>query len=99
MIVEFVDDENDRPLYEGLIYAASMFAVATFQTLVLQQYFKIVLVTGLRLRTSVLGIVYRKVGIINYKLKMDKIFKFCILYCSLTLITMYQKAVLPIHII
>ncbi|XP_046853046.1 multidrug resistance-associated protein 1-like isoform X2 [Xenia sp. Carnegie-2017] len=65
MIVEFVDDENDRPLYEGLIYAASMFVVATFQTLVLQQYFKIVLVTGLRLRTSVLGIVYRKALVLS----------------------------------
>ena len=60
-IIEFIDDREQRELWEGLVYAAAMFAVAIFQTLVLQQYFKIVMVTGLRIRTAVLGIVYKKV--------------------------------------
>ena len=63
-IIAFIDDREQRELWEGLVYAAAMFVVAIFQTLVLQQYFKIVMVTGLRIRTAVLGIVYKKVQLI-----------------------------------
>lgn len=38
-----------------------MFLVAVIQTIVLQQYFMGVMVTGLRIRTAVMGAVYRKV--------------------------------------
>ena len=48
-------------MWEGILYAVGLFAVAIVQTVVLQQYFKIVMATGLRIRTSVLGIIYRKV--------------------------------------
>ena len=60
-IVEFIDDRDQRELWEGLLYAAGMFVVAIFQTLVIQQYFKVVMVAGLKIRTAVLGIVYKKV--------------------------------------
>ena len=60
-IVEFIDEGDQRALWEGLLYAGGMFVVAVLQTLLLQQYFKLVMFTGLRVRTAVLGIVYRKV--------------------------------------
>jgi hypothetical protein len=66
-IIEFID-RDQRELWEGILYAGGMFVVALFQTLVLQQYFKIVMVTGLSIRTAVLGIVYRKVRFIYVSL-------------------------------
>ena len=35
--------------------------MGTVQTVFIQQYFKVVLTTGLRIRTAVVGIIYRKV--------------------------------------
>lgn len=76
-IIEFVDDRGQRPLWEGLLYAAGMFVVALFQTLLIQQYFKNVMVTGLSIRTAVLGIVYRKV---NFLLQFCILFRFEIIW-------------------
>ncbi|XP_028401657.1 multidrug resistance-associated protein 1-like [Dendronephthya gigantea] len=59
-IVEYIDDRNQRESWEGLVYAGGLFLVAIIQTLLLQQYFKIVMVIGLRIRTAVLGVVYKK---------------------------------------
>ncbi|CAB4038410.1 multidrug resistance-associated 1-like, partial [Paramuricea clavata] len=64
-IIEFIDDRDQRELWEGILYAGGMFVVALFQTLVLQQYFKIVMITGLSIRTAVLGIIYRKALVLS----------------------------------
>lgn len=58
-----MDDRHKRESWEGLAFVGGLFIVAIIQTLFLQQYFKIVMVIGLRIRTAVLGVVYKKVKI------------------------------------
>ena len=61
IIVEFIDDKDDRPLWHGIASAMAMFIVAVIQTIILQQYFTRVMIAGLRVRSAVSGAVYRKV--------------------------------------
>ena len=55
---------NDRkaPDWQGYFYTALLFVSACLQTLVLHQYFHICFVSGMRIKTAVIGAVYRKVG-------------------------------------
>ena len=55
---------NDKkaPEWQGYFYTALLFISACLQTLVLHQYFHICFVSGMRIKTAVIGAVYRKVG-------------------------------------
>lgn len=61
MIAYSEDKNNPEGRWKGYIFAISMFAVATVQSLALQQYFHIVFILGLKVRTAVIGMVYSKV--------------------------------------
>uniref|UniRef100_A0A336K4Z6 ABC-type glutathione-S-conjugate transporter n=1 Tax=Culicoides sonorensis TaxID=179676 RepID=A0A336K4Z6_CULSO len=56
---------SDEPMWKGIMYAITMFAVATLQTLLLGQYFFKIMIVGLRVRTSIIGAIYRKSLVIS----------------------------------
>ncbi|EDV19525.1 uncharacterized protein TRIADDRAFT_51152 [Trichoplax adhaerens] len=51
---------KDEPVWSGYLWAALMFLSAIVQSLILHQYFHRCFVTGMRLRTAIISIVYRK---------------------------------------
>ncbi|XP_078381052.1 multidrug resistance-associated protein 1-like [Oculina patagonica] len=66
MLIEFIEDKNDsEETWKGYVYAASMFVSATLQSLVLQQYFQIMYIIGMRIRSSVIGLLYEKALVLS----------------------------------
>lgn len=64
MLIEYIEDKNDsEETWKGYVYAASMFVSAILQSLVLQQYFHIMFKLGMRVRSSIIGLLYEKVRI------------------------------------
>ncbi|XP_062915140.1 multidrug resistance-associated protein 1 isoform X1 [Mobula hypostoma] len=64
LLLQFVN--NDRaPSWQGYFYASLLFLCAFIQTLFLHQYFQICFVTGMRLKTAIIGAVYRKALVIS----------------------------------
>ncbi|EMP37352.1 Multidrug resistance-associated protein 1 [Chelonia mydas] len=59
LLINFVNNK-DAPNWQGYLYTGLLFACACLQTLILHQYFHICFVTGMRLKTAVIGAVYRK---------------------------------------
>lgn len=64
LIIEYVEDKNNEKMesWTGYIIALAMFLVAMIQTICLQQNFQITFTAGMRIRTALVGAVYRKVG-------------------------------------
>uniref|UniRef100_A0A8B9MRW9 ABC-type glutathione-S-conjugate transporter n=1 Tax=Accipiter nisus TaxID=211598 RepID=A0A8B9MRW9_9AVES len=60
LFLEFIEDQ-EAPSWHGYFYAFTMFLLACLQTLFEQRYMYMCLVLGLRLKTAVTGLVYRKV--------------------------------------
>ncbi|KAK6098443.1 hypothetical protein MT418_002471 [Batrachochytrium dendrobatidis] len=48
------------PMYRGFIIAFSMLGIALLQTVLLHQYFHVCLITGMRIRSSIVTAIYRK---------------------------------------
>ena len=61
LLIEFVKDSS-APAWRGYFYTALLFVCTCVQTLILQKYFHVCFVTGMRLRSAVVGAVYRKVS-------------------------------------
>lgn len=61
LLINFVNDQ-EAPDWQGYFYTVLLFVSACFQTLVLHQYFHICFVSGMRIKTAVIGAVYRKVS-------------------------------------
>ncbi|KAE8579699.1 hypothetical protein XENTR_v10024156 [Xenopus tropicalis] len=64
LLIKFVGDK-DAPDWHGYLYTFLLFFCACLQTLILHKYFHICFVTGMRLKTAVVGLVYRKALVIN----------------------------------
>ncbi|XP_055453724.1 multidrug resistance-associated protein 1 isoform X2 [Psammomys obesus] len=64
LIINFVND-REAPNWQGYFYTALLFVSACLQTLVLHQYFHICFVSGMRIKTAVVGAVYRKALVIT----------------------------------
>ncbi|XP_015215911.2 multidrug resistance-associated protein 1 isoform X2 [Lepisosteus oculatus] len=64
LLILFVNDPS-APSWQGYSYTALLFVCACLQTLILQQYFHVCFVTGMRLRTAIVGAVYRKALVIT----------------------------------
>lgn len=62
LFLKFIEDQA-APSWLGYFYAFSMFLLGCLQTLFEQRYMYMCLVLGLRLRTAVTGLVYRKVRV------------------------------------
>ncbi|XP_028827470.1 multidrug resistance-associated protein 1 [Denticeps clupeoides] len=57
--------ETDAPLWKGYFYASLMFLLSCFQSLFNHQYMYTCFTVGMRVKTAVMGLVYRKSLIIN----------------------------------
>ncbi|XP_029433020.1 multidrug resistance-associated protein 1-like isoform X1 [Rhinatrema bivittatum] len=64
LLIKFVHDKN-TPNWHGYFYTALLFICACLQTLILHKYFLICFVTGMRLKTAVIGAIYRKALVIT----------------------------------
>lgn len=51
---------DPNPLWHGILYAVLLFVVASLQTLFLSQYFQRMIFVGLRIRTALVGTIYKK---------------------------------------
>ncbi|XP_071813084.1 multidrug resistance-associated protein 1-like isoform X5 [Apostichopus japonicus] len=58
-LIQYTEDKT-VPAWEGYFFAGALFVVAIFQTLILQRYFHIGTLTGMHVRTALLGSIYRK---------------------------------------
>ncbi|XP_016118931.1 multidrug resistance-associated protein 1-like [Sinocyclocheilus grahami] len=59
LLIQFVNDSS-APDWHGYFYTTLLFVCNCVQTLILQKYFHVCFVTGMRLRTAIVGAVYRK---------------------------------------
>uniref|UniRef100_A0A8B9CSQ7 ABC-type glutathione-S-conjugate transporter n=1 Tax=Anser brachyrhynchus TaxID=132585 RepID=A0A8B9CSQ7_9AVES len=64
LFLEFIEDQ-EAPSWHGYFYAFIMVLLACLQTLFEQRYMYMCLVLGLRLKTAVTGLVYRKILIMS----------------------------------
>ncbi|XP_058142363.1 multidrug resistance-associated protein 1 isoform X1 [Dasypus novemcinctus] len=64
LLISFVNDKQ-APSWQGYFYTALLFISACLQTLVLHQYFHICFVSGMRIKSAVIGAVYRKALVIS----------------------------------
>ncbi|XP_046853052.1 multidrug resistance-associated protein 1-like isoform X2 [Xenia sp. Carnegie-2017] len=62
LIIEYVEDKNaeKKESWSGYILALSMFIVAVIQVLCVQHSFQMTFTAGMRIRTAVIGAIYRK---------------------------------------
>ncbi|KFV59490.1 Canalicular multispecific organic anion transporter 2, partial [Tyto alba] len=68
VLIGFIKDK-DAPAWWGFLIAALMFICAVLQTLILHQHFQYCFVTGMRLRTGITGVIYRKSLVITNSAK------------------------------
>uniref|UniRef100_A0A6I8P857 ABC-type glutathione-S-conjugate transporter n=1 Tax=Ornithorhynchus anatinus TaxID=9258 RepID=A0A6I8P857_ORNAN len=61
VLIDFIKSP-EAPAWQGFLIAGLMFACALLQTIILHQHFQFCFVTGMRLRTGITGVIYRKVG-------------------------------------
>ncbi|KFQ32034.1 Multidrug resistance-associated protein 1, partial [Mesitornis unicolor] len=64
LFLQFIEDQ-EAPGWHGYFYAFTMFLLACLQTLFEQRYMYMCLVLGLRLKTAVTGLVYRKILVMS----------------------------------
>ncbi|XP_015732142.1 multidrug resistance-associated protein 6 isoform X1 [Coturnix japonica] len=64
LFLEFIEDQ-EAPSWHGYFYAFVLVLLACLQTLFEQRYMYMCLVLGLRLKTAVTGLVYRKILIMS----------------------------------
>ncbi|NXW90001.1 MRP3 protein, partial [Alopecoenas beccarii] len=68
VLIGFIKSK-DAPAWWGFLIAALMFICAVLQTLILHQHFQYCFVTGMRLRTGITGVIYRKSLVITNSAK------------------------------
>ncbi|KFP60508.1 Canalicular multispecific organic anion transporter 2, partial [Cariama cristata] len=68
VLISFIKNK-DAPAWWGFLIAALMFICAVLQTLILHQHFQYCFVTGMRLRTGITGMIYRKSLVITNSAK------------------------------
>nr|XP_043873402.1 multidrug resistance-associated protein 1 isoform X1 [Solea senegalensis] len=64
LLIHFVNDSS-APSWQGYFYTALLFICTCVQSLILQKYFHVCFVSGMRLRSAVIGAVYRKALVIS----------------------------------
>uniref|UniRef100_A0A670IZ84 ATP binding cassette subfamily C member 3 n=1 Tax=Podarcis muralis TaxID=64176 RepID=A0A670IZ84_PODMU len=68
LLIGFIKNKS-APLWWGYLTAALMFSSAVLQTIILHQHFQYCFVTGMRLRTGIIGMIYRKALVITNSAK------------------------------
>ncbi|XP_054614670.1 multidrug resistance-associated protein 1 [Dunckerocampus dactyliophorus] len=64
LLIRFVNNSS-APSWHGYFYTALLFLCTCVQSLILQRYFHVCFVSGMRLRTAIVGAVYRKALVIS----------------------------------
>ncbi|NXN11515.1 MRP1 protein, partial [Indicator maculatus] len=64
LLINFVNNKA-APNWQGYFYTGLLFVSACLQTLILHQYFHICFVTGMRVKTAIVGVIYRKALVIT----------------------------------
>nr|XP_019958522.1 PREDICTED: multidrug resistance-associated protein 1-like isoform X1 [Paralichthys olivaceus] len=64
LLIHFVTNPS-APSWQGYFYTALLFICTSVQSLILQKYFHVCFVSGMRLRTAIIGAVYRKALILS----------------------------------
>ncbi|CAJ1076635.1 multidrug resistance-associated protein 1 [Xyrichtys novacula] len=64
LLIRFVNDSS-APSWQGFFYTALLFVCTCVQSLILQRYFHVCFVSGMRLRSAIIGAVYRKALVIS----------------------------------
>ncbi|KAL3053062.1 hypothetical protein OYC64_005566 [Pagothenia borchgrevinki] len=64
LLIRFVNDSS-APVWRGFFYTALLFMCTCVQSIILQKYFHVCFVSGMRLRTAIIGAVYRKALVIS----------------------------------
>ncbi|KAM9843269.1 multidrug resistance-associated protein 1 [Aulostomus maculatus] len=64
LLIHFVNNSS-APSWHGYFYTALLFICTCVQSLILQRYFHVCFVSGMRLRTAIIGAVYRKALVIS----------------------------------
>ncbi|KAM8798714.1 ATP-binding cassette sub-family C member 6 [Eudromia elegans] len=64
LFLDFIEDQ-EAPNWHGYFYAFTLFLLACLQTVFEQRYMYMCLVLGLRLKTAVTGLVYRKILVMS----------------------------------
>ncbi|XP_056143847.1 multidrug resistance-associated protein 1 isoform X2 [Lampris incognitus] len=64
LLIHYVNNSS-APSWQGYFYTALLFICTCLQTLILQRYFHVCFVTGMRLRSAIIGAVYRKALVIS----------------------------------
>ena len=60
MLISYTQDSTQER-WKGYVYAVSMFIVSVCMSVIIHQYWQIVFVLGMRIRTAIIGMVYAKV--------------------------------------
>ncbi|NXL86149.1 MRP3 protein, partial [Alectura lathami] len=68
VLISFTKNK-DAPAWWGFLIAALMFTCAVLQTLIVHQHFQYCFVTGMRLRSGITGVIYRKSLVITNSAK------------------------------
>ncbi|XP_076338372.1 multidrug-Resistance like Protein 1 isoform X1 [Tachypleus tridentatus] len=58
LLIGFVS--NNEPLWKGMFYAVLMFVATTIQSITLSVYFHRMYIVGMRIRTALISVIYRK---------------------------------------
>ncbi|XP_008059021.2 canalicular multispecific organic anion transporter 2, partial [Carlito syrichta] len=68
VLIQFISNPT-APSWWGFLVAGLMFLCSVIQTLILHQYYHCIFVTGLRIRTGIIGVIYRKALVITNAVK------------------------------
>ena len=63
LLIDFVSGNDED--WKGYFYAAIIFATTIAQTLFLAQYFHRMFLIGMRIRTTLVGVIYRKALVLS----------------------------------
>lgn len=68
VLIRFISNPT-APSWWGFLVAGLMFLCSMMQSLILQQYYHCIFVTGLKFRTGIIGVIYRKALVITNSVK------------------------------
>ncbi|XP_017709489.1 PREDICTED: canalicular multispecific organic anion transporter 2 isoform X2 [Rhinopithecus bieti] len=68
VLIRFISNPM-APSWWGFLVAGLMFLCSMMQSLILQQYYQCIFVTGLKFRTGIIGVIYRKALVITNSVK------------------------------
>ncbi|KAM4822942.1 ATP-binding cassette sub-family C member 3 [Urocitellus parryii] len=68
ILIQFISNPS-APAWWGFLLAVLMFVTSTVQTLILHQYYHCIFVYALRVRTAIIGVIYRKALVITNSVK------------------------------